>query len=73
MERLVAVKHGERVGLPFLLDPCHYVREADHALRRGDRKAALALIAQAYLAFDLCSAGCQKARASGKGSSERNS
>jgi hypothetical protein len=71
MERLAAAKHGERVRLPFLLDPCRYVHEADQARQRGDHEAAVALIAQAYLAFDLCSAGCEHAR--GRGLSERNS
>lgn len=41
-----------------LLDPYRYVLAADEALRGGSRDDAVALIAQAYLAFDLLSADC---------------
>lgn len=40
------------------LDPCRYVREADAALRSGNREAAVALIQQAFLAFDLVAGNC---------------
>jgi hypothetical protein len=40
------------------IDPCRYVRQADLALLSGDREEAVALIAQAYLAFDLMLADC---------------
>ena len=40
------------------IDPCRYVREADLALLYGSREDAVALIAQAYLAFDLVLACC---------------
>ena len=36
-----------------LLDPQRYVRAADWALAMGRREDAIALISQAYLAFDL--------------------
>ena len=64
--------YGGGARRPSLLDPCRYVREADEALEDGDREAALVLIARAYFAFDLCSAGCEFVRAWGRGSSERN-
>ncbi len=41
-----------------LLDPYRYILEADQALCDGSRDNAVALIAQAYLAFDLLSADC---------------
>ena len=41
-----------------LLDPQRYVREADMALLYGSRDDAIALIAQAYLAFDLLAVRC---------------
>jgi hypothetical protein len=42
------------VDFPDLLsfNPYHYVQEADLALFYGSREEAVALIAQAYLAFD---------------------
>jgi hypothetical protein len=42
-------------GIPeaSVLDPGRYVREADLALLYGSREEAVALIAKAYLAFDL--------------------
>jgi hypothetical protein len=73
MERFEAVKHGVTTRPGSLVDPCRYLREADEALRCGDRAAALGLISKAYLAFDLCSAGCRYARAPGRVSRERNS
>ena len=42
-----------------LLDPQRYLREADHALLYGSREDVTALIAQAYLAFDLVAAECR--------------
>lgn len=47
---------AERVSLASLLDPHRYLREADLALLYGSRDDAVALIAQAYLAFDLLAA-----------------
>jgi hypothetical protein len=44
---------AERARLASLLDPHRYLREADMALLYGSREDAVALIAQAYLAFDL--------------------
>jgi hypothetical protein len=41
-----------------LLDPYRYVLAADDALDRGSREEAVALIAQAYLAFDVLTADC---------------
>jgi hypothetical protein len=73
MERSPTVKRGVGLTLVSILDPYRYVREADQALARGDQEQARALIAQAYLAFDLCAAGCEQARARDRGWSERNS
>ena len=55
------------------LDPCRYAREADEALARGDRRAAAALIEQAFLAFDLCAASCEQVRRLGRACWERSS
>ena len=55
------------------LDPCHYVREADRALADGNHDLAVALVSQAYLAFDLCAASCEHARAWDKVSSGKRS
>ena len=41
-----------------MLDPQRYVRQADMALLYGSRDEAIALIAQAYLAFDLLAVRC---------------
>ena len=51
----------EATGIPeiTLIDPCGYVREADLALLYGSREEAVALIAMAYLAFDLLLADCE--------------
>jgi hypothetical protein len=51
MERLTDLG-SDRLGLAAP-DPCAYVRQADLALLYGSREEAVALIAQAYLAFDL--------------------
>ncbi len=72
MQRFPTFKRGDRTMLVSLLDPYRYVREADRALERGDSDHARALIAQAYLAFDLCAAGCEQARARDKELWERN-
>jgi hypothetical protein len=48
------------------VDPCRYVREADLALRSGRREEAVSLIGQAYLAFDLVRADCERLMAGGK-------
>jgi len=45
-------------NLLTLLDPYRYILAADHMLGEGRRDEAVALIAQAYLAFDVLSAGC---------------
>ena len=51
MERLTDLG-SDRSGLAAP-NPCAYVRQADLALLYGSREEAVALIAQAYLAFDL--------------------
>jgi hypothetical protein len=56
-----------------LLDPQRYVREADLALRYGSREDVIALIAQAYLAFDLVAAECQSLNDQDMVHSEKNS
>jgi hypothetical protein len=72
MERISTLKRGDRTILVSLLEPYHYVREADRALARGDRDHARTLIAQAYMAFDLCAAGCEQARLRDRESWERS-
>jgi hypothetical protein len=56
------MEHLPNLGLDFpelsALDPCGHVRQADLALLNGGREEAVALIAQAYLAFDLVLADC---------------
>ena len=47
-------------------DPCGYVRRADLALLYGSREEAIALIAQAYLAFDLVLGDCDEITGSGR-------
>ncbi len=44
------------------VDPGRYVRDADLALQYGSREDAIALIAEAYLAFDLLLAECESIR-----------
>ena len=73
MERSPALQRGARPTLVSILDPYRYVREADQGLARGDRDQARSLIAQAYLAFDLCAAGCEQAKTRDRGSWGRNS
>jgi hypothetical protein len=73
MERLADLRHGTTSKPGPLLDPCRYVREADRALASGNRDQARDLIAQAYLAFDLCSASCPHAKAWGTGLSGKSS
>lgn len=73
MKRFAALQHAGRSGAAPLLDPCRYVRAADRAIACGDHDEACGLIAQAYLAFDLCAAGCLQARAWDRELSERNS
>ncbi len=48
------------------VDPCRYVRQADLALLYGSREEAVAMIAQAYLAFDLVLADCDDIMGWGK-------
>jgi hypothetical protein len=48
------------------VDPCRYVRQADLALLYGSREEAVAMIAQAYLAFDLVLANCDDITGWGK-------
>jgi hypothetical protein len=55
------------------LDPARYVRQADLALIDGNRDEAVALIAQAYIAFDLALAECEQITGWGTVSSEKNS
>jgi hypothetical protein len=69
MERSAIVKQVHRCRF----DPCRYVYEADQAVALGDRDKARAMIDHAYLAFDLCAAGCEQARARGTESWERSS
>jgi hypothetical protein len=45
-----------------LFDPYRYVRAADMAVADGDPDRAINLIEEAYMAFDLCLAGCTHAR-----------
>jgi hypothetical protein len=56
-----------------LLDPQRYLLEADLALLYGSREDVIALIAQAYLAFDLLAAECHQVNRPGTAISERNS
>ena len=49
------------------VDPCRYVRQADLALLYGSREEAVALIAQAYLAFDLVLAELRRRHGLGQG------
>ena len=49
------------------VDPCRYVRQADLALLNGSREEAVAMIAQAYLAFDLALTDCDDITGWGEG------
>jgi hypothetical protein len=64
MQRL----HGLATDLPehSSVDPCRYARQADLALLDGSREEAMAMIAQAYLAFDLVRANCDDITGWGK-------
>lgn len=56
MQHSPASDRDEETGhgsVAALLDPQRYVREADRALANGHREEAIALVAKAYLAFDL--------------------
>ena len=64
---------AENSAVAALLDPHRYLREADLALLYGSREDAIALIAQAYLAFDLLAAECDTIKCLGFAHSERNS
>jgi hypothetical protein len=50
---------NQRAKVAGLLDPFHYVREADRALVCGNRAEAVASISLAYLAFDVISSDCE--------------
>ena len=50
----------DRRDLVSAKDPHRYVREADLALLYGTRERAVALIARAYIAFDLASVDCDE-------------
>lgn len=56
-----------------LLDAQRYLREADLALLHGSHEDVIALIAQAYLAFDLVAAECHSLNHQDTACSERNS
>jgi hypothetical protein len=58
----------DATGIPefSVVDPCDYLREADLALLYGSREQAVALIAKAYLAFDLALADCGEVMPRGK-------
>jgi hypothetical protein len=64
MERVTDLG-SDRSGLAAP-DPCAYVRQADLALLYGSREEAVALIAQAYLAFDLVLADSDAVTDSGR-------
>jgi hypothetical protein len=53
-------------------DPCQYVRMADLALLYGSRQEAEALVALAYLAFDLMLAECDDVTNSDRARRERS-
>jgi hypothetical protein len=46
-------EEASHASVASLLDPQRYLREADRALANGHRDDAIALVAKAYLAFDL--------------------
>jgi hypothetical protein len=49
---------GTNIAELSAVDPCRYVRQADLALLYGSREEAMAMITQAYLAFDLVLTNC---------------
>jgi hypothetical protein len=64
---------ADQSSVAALLDPQRYLREADLALLYGGREDVIALIAQAYLAFDLLAAECSPLKSQGTARLERNS
>ena len=64
---------GNRYCRISAVDPCRYVRQADIALLYGSRDEAVAMIALAYLAFDLVLANCDEITGWGKVWSGRSS
>ena len=64
---------ADQSSVDTLLDPQRYLREADLAMLYGNREEVIALIAQAYLAFDLMVADCHSLNHHDRGYSERNS
>ena len=76
MERLSTFKPKDsacRSGEPTLMKPYGYIRDAESALRSGNRPEAIVLIALAYLAFDLVNVDCDEITAPGIAWLERNS
>ena len=69
MERL----HDRDPPRAETVDPCRYVRQADLALLSGRREEAVALIGEAYLAFDLLRPNCEDVTAWGRVWPERSS
>ena len=49
---------GTNIAELSAVDPRRYVRQADLALLYGSREEAMAMITQAYLAFDLVLTNC---------------
>jgi hypothetical protein len=70
MEYLAEFRSDGRAVSPA--DPSRYVREADLALLYGSRELAVALIARAYLAYDLLLADCDDFTNPGKEWPERS-
>jgi hypothetical protein len=58
---LEEVDGTNRFGYVGVLDPYRFIREAEVAIISGNRKVAVALIAQAYFAFDLLAVDCNNA------------
>lgn len=67
------VHPSDQPSVATLLDPQRYLREADLALLYGSREDVIALIAQAYLAFDLAAAECHTLNRPDTARSERSS